>query len=209
VLPCLSSLDLEPLQVERLYNSYLDVKKKVVKNHNMAKAEVKRDHIDRFLEEHADALGTVDIAVEAIVDRINGIARRLRHAMDETLAQFDLSWGEWSLLTNLRWSGPPHRKSPGDLARKLELSSGAMTNRLDRLERAGLVARLPDPDDRRGLLVELTDHGLGVWQESVVAQSEKEAIIAAALSSDEMEELNQLLRRVMIELERREGKADC
>jgi DNA-binding MarR family transcriptional regulator len=181
----------------------------VVENHDMAEAAVERDHIDRFLDEHADALQGIDIAVEAIVDRINGIARRLRHAMDETLAQFDLSWGEWSLLTKLRWSGPPHRLSPGGLAKQLELSSGAMTNRLDRLERAGLVTRLPDPDDRRGILVELTQEGLRVWQESVVAQSEKEAIIAAALSEEEMDELNRLLRRVMIELERREGKADC
>jgi DNA-binding MarR family transcriptional regulator len=83
-----------------------------------------------------------------------------------------------------------------------------MTNRLDRLERAGFVRRLPDPEDRRGIQVELTDEGLHVWEESVVAQAQKEAIIAAALTSDEMEELNRLLRRVMIELERREGKAE-
>jgi DNA-binding MarR family transcriptional regulator len=180
----------------------------VVKNHGMAKATEERDHVDRFLEEHADALQGVDLGVEAIVDRINGIQRRLRHALEETLESFDLSYGEWHLLTMLRWAGPPRRRSPGDLARKLELSSGAMTNRLDRLERAGFVRRLPDPEDRRGIQVELTDEGLHVWEESVVAQAQKEAIIAAALTSDEMEELNCLLRRVMIELERREGKAE-
>ena len=180
-----------------------------MKNHDdMAKAPAERDHIDRFLEEHADALKGVDLAVEAIVDRINGIHRRLRHALDETLEEFDLSSGEWHLLTMLRWAEPPHRRSPGDLARKLELSSGAMTNRLDRLERAGFVQRMPDPDDRRGIQVELTGEGLRVWEQSVVAQAEKEAIIAAALSAEEMDELNRLLRRVMIQLERREGKAE-
>jgi DNA-binding MarR family transcriptional regulator len=185
----------------------------VVKNHDMAKAvEDERDHVDRFLAENADAIASIvqpgGLAVEAIVDRIGGIHRRLKQAMEDTLAEFDLSWGEWQLLTSLRWAGPPHRRSPGDLARKLELSSGAMTNRLDRLERAGLVQRLPDPEDRRGVQVELTAEGLRIWQRSVGVQAEKEAIIAAALEPEEMEELNRLLRRIMIELERREGKDD-
>jgi DNA-binding MarR family transcriptional regulator len=177
-----------------------------MKNHDMSEPSVEeRDHIDRFLEEHADALLGVDLAVEAIVDRIQGIHRRLRHAMDETLAAFELTWGEWQLLTQLRWAGPPHQGSPGDLARKLELSSGAMTNRLDQLERAGLIRRLPDPNDRRGVLVELTEEGLQVWRRSVVAQAKKEAMIASALDAKEMDQLNHLLRRVMLELERRES----
>ncbi|MGE5690773.1 MAG: MarR family winged helix-turn-helix transcriptional regulator [Pseudomonadota bacterium] len=173
----------------------------------MTKAADERDHVDRFLEEHADALAGIDARVEAIVDRIAGIQRRLKHALEETLAEFDLSLGEWRVLTSLRWADPPHRRSPGDLARTHELSSGAMTNRLDRLERAGFVRRLPDPDDRRGVQVELTEAGLRIWERSVGAQAEKEAIIAAALAPDEMDTLNRLLRRVMIELERREGKS--
>jgi DNA-binding MarR family transcriptional regulator len=182
----------------------------VVKNLDMPRAGIEeRDHIDDFLEANADALEGVDLAVEAIVDRITGINRRLKHAMEETLEEFDLSFGEWQLLTQLRWAGPPHRRSPGDLARHLELSTGAMTNRLDRLERAGFVRRLPDPDDRRGVHVELTPEGLRVWRKSVVAQAQKEAIIASALGADEMEQLNRLLRRVMIELERREADPEC
>jgi DNA-binding MarR family transcriptional regulator len=176
----------------------------------MEEVPEERDHVDRFLEEHFDELeGLTEggLEVEAIVDRIGSIHRRLKQAMEETLEQFDLSFGEWQLLTTLRWSGVPHRQSPGELARKLELSSGAMTNRLDRLENAGFVRRLPDPDDRRGVHVELTEEGARVWKRSVVAQAEKEAIIAAALSADEMEQLNRLLRRVLIQLERRGKKA--
>jgi DNA-binding MarR family transcriptional regulator len=182
----------------------------VVKNPDMAGAEnEERDHVDRFLETHADSLLGVDLAVEAIVDRVNGISRRLKRAMEETLEEFDLSFGEWQLLTQLRWAEPSYRRSPGDLARSLELSSGAMTNRLDRLERAGFVRRLPDPEDRRGVQVELTEEGLAEWRKSVVAQAQKEAIIASALDADGMEQLNRLLRRVMIELERRETKPDA
>jgi DNA-binding MarR family transcriptional regulator len=92
----------------------------------------------------------------------------------------------------------------GQLAKWADLSSGAMTNRLDRLEQAGFVRRVPDPDDRRGVLVELTDAGRRVWEESVSAQAAKESLIAAALDKDEKRQLNALLRRLMLEFERRE-----
>jgi DNA-binding MarR family transcriptional regulator len=85
-----------------------------------------------------------------------------------------------------------------------ELSSGAMTNRLDRLEQAGLVKRIPDPNDRRGVLVELTDKGEHTWEEALRSGAANEALIAAALTEDEKRHLNALLRRLMREFERRE-----
>jgi DNA-binding MarR family transcriptional regulator len=81
-----------------------------------------------------------------------------------------------------------------------------MTNRLDRLQEAGLVRRLPDPDDRRALQVELTDAGWQAWQDSVGVQAQKEALVASALAPDEKEQLNALLRRLMLEFERQTGK---
>jgi DNA-binding MarR family transcriptional regulator len=78
-----------------------------------------------------------------------------------------------------------------------------MTNRLDRLEEAGLVRRVADPDDRRGVLVELTDKGGKLWSEAIGAQAEKEALLASALTKRELSELNDLLRRVMITFEER------
>jgi DNA-binding MarR family transcriptional regulator len=79
-----------------------------------------------------------------------------------------------------------------------------MTNRLDRLEKAGLVKRLPDPNDRRGVVVEITKAGQKAWVESVGAEAAQEALLAAALSDREKKELNSLLRRLMLEFERRE-----
>src|SRR5438876_485334 len=154
----------------------------------MAKTE-ERDHVDRFLEEND--LPGVDLEVEGIVDRINGIRRRFHRMLDETLVEFGLA-------------GPPHRRSPGQLAEWAELSSGAMTNRIDRLEHAGLVRRLPDHDDRRGVIVELTEAGHKAWEDSVAAQAAKESLVAAALTKDEKRQLNALLRRLMLEFERRE-----
>jgi DNA-binding MarR family transcriptional regulator len=80
-----------------------------------------------------------------------------------------------------------------------------MTNRLDRLEKAGFVKRLPDPDDRRGVLVQLTKSGRDKWLEATGAEAEREALIAAALTKKEKDQLNALLRTLMLEFERREG----
>jgi DNA-binding MarR family transcriptional regulator len=164
-----------------------------------------RDHIDRFLESIRERLPMLDPEVEGIVDRIGGLHRRFQRALDETLAEFNLDYAEHKLLGLLSREGEVYRSSPGRLARLMELSSGAMTNRLDRLEEAGLLKRLPDPDDRRGILVELTSNGKRVYEEAIGVQGRKEAFFASALSKAEQKQLNALLRRIMIEFERAEG----
>ena len=171
-----------------------------------ASATVTRDNVDRMLEVWKNELPDLDLATEGIVERIQKLNKFLDRAMNETLAEFDLDRGEWRLLGALRRSGPPYRRSPGHLADDLGLSSGAMTNRLDRLEAAGLLRRLPDPDDRRGLKVELTDAGWRAWQDSTGAQAQKEALVASALDPAEKEELNGLLRTLMLEFESQTGK---
>jgi len=171
-----------------------------------------RDHVDRFLEStFLSEILNLDLAVEGIVDRINGLARRFKRSLNDTLAEHGLSQGEWDVLGALRRAGPPYRRSAGELAGIAELSSGAMTNRLDRLEEAGLVRRLSDPDDRRGVLVELTKAGHRAWDLSAGAAAAREALIAAALDQGEKEQLNALLRRLMLAFERLEGKPpeDC
>jgi DNA-binding MarR family transcriptional regulator len=169
----------------------------------MAKATEERDHVDSFLSEH-EFPADVDLEVEGIVDRINGLRRRFHRMLDETLAEYGLNSGEWKALNQLRLAEPPHQRSIGQLASWAELSSGAMTNRIDRLEQAGLVKRVPDPNDRRGVLVQMTDKGHKAWEEALRAGAQNEALIAAALSADEKQQLNALLRRLMLEFERRE-----
>lgn len=162
-----------------------------------------RDHIDQWLESIRDELpADLDLTVEGIVDRIGGISRRLSKALDETLAEHGLTHADYKMLGSLRWAGEPYRRSAGELARIADLSSGAMTNRLDQLEKAGLVRRLPDPDDRRGVLVEPTDKGSKLWKTAIGVQARKEALVASALNEDEKAQLNDLLRRMMLVLER-------
>jgi DNA-binding MarR family transcriptional regulator len=163
-----------------------------------------QDHIDRWLEsEFLEEIPHLDLTVEGIVDRINGLSRRFKRSLEKTVSEHGLSYADWTILGTLSRGGP--RRSAGELAEKAELSSGAMTNRLDRLEEGGLVRRVPDPNDRRGVLVELTAKGKRAWNESTGAEAAKEALIAAALSEREKEQLNALLRRLMLEFERRES----
>jgi DNA-binding MarR family transcriptional regulator len=183
----------------------LDVKAFLVDDLLVTRTTDEQDHIDRFLTEHD--LPGVDLEVEGIVDRINGLRRRFNALLDATLKEHDLAEGEWKLLNHLQLSKPPHRRSAGQLAKRAELSTGAMTNRLDRLEEAGLVRRLPDPEDRRGVLVELTEEGQRAWEKTLGVQAAKESLIAGALSKDEQRELNALLRKMMREFERREQES--
>jgi len=170
----------------------------------MKKTE-ERDHVDRWLEESwLEGIPNLDLEVEGIIQRMNGITRRIRRSHKEALAEHGLTWEEWDVLGALRRAGPPHKRSAGKLAKFAELSSGAMTNRLDRLEKAGYVERLPDPDDRRGVLVQLTKAGVEKWLEATGAEAKRENLITGALNKTEKEQLNVLLRRLMLELERRE-----
>jgi DNA-binding MarR family transcriptional regulator len=174
----------------------------------MPRTEV-RDHIDRWMEgAWLEDIPLLDLEVEGIVDRMNGISRRIKRSLNAVIAEHGLTFEEWDVLGALRQAGPPFRRSAGSLAKRTELSSGAMTNRLDRLEKAGLVKRLPDPDDRRGVLVELTDAGEKKWLSTAKVQAAYENLIGAALNKREKEQLNSLLRRLMVEFERREGDTE-
>ena len=140
-----------------------------------------RDHIDRFLDE-LEPLEGLDYEVEGIVDRISGINRRIKKSAEVTLGEFGLTHADWEGLTTLRHSGS---RTPGVLARYFDLSTGAMTSRLDALEAAGLIRRVPSPDDRRSVLVELTEQGRAAWAEAASNQARKENFFAAALTKAE------------------------
>jgi DNA-binding MarR family transcriptional regulator len=175
----------------------LDVKSVIIETMSVKTTPSARDHVDKKLEELCDDLPDLDLDVEGIVERIQGLEKRLKQAMEETLEDHGLNYGEWRLLCSLH-SAPARVSTPGELSAKLELSSGAMTNRIDRLEEDGLVQRHRDPDDRRGVRVELTDAGAAAWVESTNTQAIKEKMIAGALSKTEQHQLNALLRKLML-----------
>ncbi|HEV7640925.1 MAG TPA: MarR family transcriptional regulator [Gaiellaceae bacterium] len=160
------------------------------------------DTIDRLLATIAElGVAEIDLDVEGIVDRIGKINTRMKRAQKATLREHGLTPEEWGVMSNLRLGKDACRSSPGDLASDLELSSGAMTSRLDRLEEAGLVRRLPDPDDRRGVVVELTDKGREAWDLAANVQGRREAFFARTLTKPEQKQLNTLLRKLLLGLD--------
>jgi DNA-binding MarR family transcriptional regulator len=155
------------------------------------------DRLDERLQVWKREIPALDVPTEGIVERLGVLAKYFDRSLEETLAEQDLDARAYHLIGHLRYYGPPYRRSAGQLAEELHLSSGAMTNRLDRLEAAGLVRRLPDPNDRRGVLVEPTAAGNAAWERSTDVQAQREAQIAAALSEDEKRVLHSMLRRLM------------
>ena len=155
------------------------------------------DFLDAALVVWAREIPDLDPVTEGIVERIHILAHEFNASSAQTLAEFDLDRRAFKLLGRLRSFGPPYRRSAGMLASDLQLSTGAMTNRLDRMEAAGLVRRLPDPHDRRGTLVEPTEAGHAAWDRTVGTQARREAMIASVLTLAEREELHRLLRHLM------------
>lgn len=180
----------------------LDVKNLDAENVQVAgRRQVPPDVVDERLAVWKRELPELDLETEGIVERLHRLGRHLERDHGETLERFGISWGEFRVLGALRWAGKPYRASPGQLASTCDLSSGGMTARLDKMEQAGLVRRLPDPDDRRGVQVELTEAGWELWQTSVAAQAEREEAFSAGLTSAEKRQLNDLLRRLSHGLE--------
>jgi DNA-binding MarR family transcriptional regulator len=121
----------------------------------------------------------------------------MRDHMNPLFAEAGLLPGEFDVLATLRRSGEPYLLSPTRLYEAVMISSGGMTNRLDRLERAGLVERRPDPSDRRGKLIALTDSGKRVIDETIGRHVANEERLLSVLTAAEQEKLNSLLRKLI------------
>ncbi len=159
-----------------------------------------RDSIDDFMGRARNIFPRLDPEVEGIVDRVCKLNKRFDTLLERAVDAFELNKGEYRLLVTLRQVEGQHM-SPGDLGTQLLLSSGAMTNRLDRLEAAGLISREPDHKDRRALVVRLTDEGLSRIDEAVNAEIDNEIAVVSALSPAEQKRLNILLRKLMLVFE--------
>lgn len=163
----------------------------------MDEADESRDRLDESLRAWAREIPDLDSTTEGIVERIEILAKAFNRSLQDTLIEFGLDHRSYHLLGALRRDGAPYRRTPGQLAADMRLSSGAMTNRLDRMEAAGLIRRLPDPSDRRGTLIEPTEAGHAIWDSTTGTQARREALIASVLDPAEREELHRLLRHLM------------
>jgi DNA-binding MarR family transcriptional regulator len=162
----------------------------------------RQDAIDRFVEGAVQIFPTLKPEVEAAVDRMSKIVKYLDRTTERTVKGFGLNTGEFKVLLKLRQE-PGQTMSAGGLADRLDLSSSAMTNRLDRLEEDGLVARERDTEDRRSVLVSITPRGEDVVGRAVEHQGKKEASLLAVLNDEDQRRLNALLRAMILEIEDR------
>ena len=159
------------------------------------------DQIDEILGSWRSTSPSIDTGPLEVTGRLSRIGPLLGRRQEAVFSRFGVNRGEVGALSALRVAGPPHRLSPTRLGRGLMLSSAGVTSRIDRLERRGLVRRLPDPDDRRGVIVGLTDDGEKLVDEAVTAVAESDRQLLARLDPDEVAQLQVLLKKLLAGLE--------
>jgi len=158
---------------------------------------VERDHVDQVRAQWAAVRPDLDTSPVAIIARLGRATAYTDTGINAGLAEFGLTREAWDVLASLRRTGPPHRLSPTQLYQSLMRSSGAMTHRLTSLGRAGLIKRIPDPDDGRSVLVELTREGITLVDRVAPQHLANEQTLLAALTEDERRTLAELLRKLL------------
>ncbi|MDT9593649.1 MarR family transcriptional regulator [Nocardioides zeae] len=156
-----------------------------------------RDEVDELVEAWARERPDLDLGPVEVFSRISRLSRHLDLARRKAFAAHEIEPWEFDVLAALRRAGAPYELSPGRLLRETLVTSGTMTNRVDRLAGRGLVDRQPDPNDRRGVLVRLTPAGKAAVDGAFEALLTAEAALVADLPADERERLGALLRELM------------
>jgi DNA-binding MarR family transcriptional regulator len=155
------------------------------------------DDVDRIIGQWATERPDLDTTAMAVFGRVYRLARLAGDEAERAYAAYGIGRAEFDVLATLRRAGQPYQLSPGALAASMMLSSGGTTARLDRLEKAGLVERSPDPDDRRGVLVRLTGHGREIIDQAVGAGLAEQHRLLRHLSPAKQQQLNALLREAL------------
>jgi DNA-binding MarR family transcriptional regulator len=156
-----------------------------------------RDEVDDLVAAWARERPDLDLAPVAVFSRISRLSRHLDRARRQAFTDHAVEPWEFDVLAALRRTGEPYELSPGRLLRETLVTSGTMTNRVDRLVARGLVERLPDPDDRRGVLVRLTGEGKETVDRAFAALLDAERALLAELGTEDRERLAGLLRPLL------------
>ncbi|HEY6687508.1 MAG TPA: MarR family transcriptional regulator [Propionibacteriaceae bacterium] len=155
------------------------------------------DEVDTIVAAWRRERPDLDLAPMEVLSRISRLARHLDRLRANAFSAHDLESWEFDVLAALRRTGPPYRLSPGQLLRETLVTSGTMTNRVDRLVERGLVTRRDHPNDRRGVLVELTDAGRDAVDAALAELIAAERQIMAALDVADHDQLTRSLRLLL------------
>lgn len=160
-----------------------------------------RDHVDWLLEGWKQALPDLPVAPIAIINRIERLTAFLRPEIADVYEQFGLTGPTFAVIATLRRAGKPYQLSQRALMDALQLTSGTMSVRIDRMVREQFVERLPDPNDQRGVLVCLTEKGLALFERVAPIHLANEDRLLSALNSEQREQLAALLRTLLLSFE--------
>src|SRR3954463_14378021 len=158
------------------------------------------DGVDTIIEQWRAARPDLAPSPIGVIGRVSRLARELEARLEPVYREHGLEAGWHDVLATLRRDGPPFRMRPTDLTATMMLTSSGTTKRLDKLEGAGLIAREPDPGDRRGTLIALTDEGRRVIDATTADHLANEARLLSVLSPDEQAQLADLLRKLRLGL---------
>src|SRR3954451_2898117 len=159
-----------------------------------------RDGVDTIIEQWRAARPDLDPSPIGVIGRISRLARELETRLEPVYREHGVDGGWYDVLATLRRAGPPYRLRASDFTQTLMLTSSGTTKRLDRLERAGLIERAPDPGDRRGILISLTDAGRKAVDAATDAHLATEKRLLEGLTADERRALADLLRKLTLSL---------
>ena len=159
------------------------------------------DAIDRVVSQWAKEKPELDTEPMAIMGRLMRIAKHMENHVAELHKRYDLKMGEFDVLATLRRSGQPYRLTPSELISSMMLTSGAMTNRLDKLEKKGLIAREHSKEDRRSVTVELTEKGVELIDSLIEQHLQAQHELMGSLSSAEKGQVNQALKLLLPQYE--------
>ncbi|MGH8868279.1 MAG: MarR family winged helix-turn-helix transcriptional regulator [Actinomycetes bacterium] len=166
-----------------------------------------QDEVDRLVAAWHRERPDLDVAPLEVLSRVSRLSRHLDRARRSAFAEHGLEQWEFDVLSALRRSGPPYELSPGQLLTQTLVSSGTMTNRIDRLETQRLVQRLPAPRDRRGVLVRLTARGKTRVDDALADLLARERAMLGTLGARQQDQLARLLRSLVLPFDNPDGAA--
>ncbi|MDH6265310.1 DNA-binding MarR family transcriptional regulator [Rhizobium sp. SG_E_25_P2] len=155
------------------------------------------DHVDKILAQWASERPDLDTGPMGLLGRLGRLRTHLGREVEAEIARHGLNSSSFDVLATLRRSGQPYRLTVSDLLAAMMVTSGTMTNRLDQLEKAGLIERRDNPEDRRGVLVVLTDKGFDMIDKAVTAHVANQHRLVEALSVDDRATLDILLKKFL------------
>jgi DNA-binding MarR family transcriptional regulator len=165
------------------------------------RGQASRDEVDDLVAAWQAQRPDLDVEPLQVLSRVSRLARHLDRARRAAFAGHGLEPWEFDVLSALRRQGPPYQLSPGALLRITLVTSGTMTNRIDRLEQAALVARHPDPQDKRGVLVKLTDAGCARVDSALADLLASERVLLRPIPARSRHTLAGLLRALLAPLD--------